>query len=130
VIVDSVDVHFLRELRGARYSKLRRLARLRAVMTRRRELRTYSRADLILAVSEADRSEILRKLPRAHVTVIPNVHVVREVVPDFDERPKEFAGVRGRICPSTERRWDAFLLSRGLPAGPTGASRCEADDCR
>ena len=88
VIVDSVDVHFLRELRGARYSRLPRLARLRAVMTRRRELRTYSRADLILAVSEADRSEILRRLPRARVAVIPNVHVVREVVPHFDERPR------------------------------------------
>ena len=86
VIVDSVDVHFLRERRATEYAKRRRLARLRAARTRRRELGVYARADLVLAVTEADRAEILRELPTAQVAVVPNIHVVHEAVPGFEAR--------------------------------------------
>lgn len=43
----------------------------------------YQRADLVLTVTENDRAEILRELPAARVGVIPNMHPVRDAVPEF-----------------------------------------------
>jgi glycosyltransferase involved in cell wall biosynthesis len=88
VVVDSVDLHFLREGRAATYAKRPWLARLRAARTKKRELSVYERADLILTVTESDRAQILRERPAARVVVIPNIHRVREVVPGFEARPR------------------------------------------
>jgi len=85
-IIDSVDVHFLRERRAAAYAKRPTIASLKAAITRWRELGVYSRADLILAVTEADRVAIQHELPQARVAVIPNIHRVQENVPGFEER--------------------------------------------
>jgi glycosyltransferase involved in cell wall biosynthesis len=86
VVVDSVDVHFLRERRAARYAKRPWVAKLKAARTKRRELRVYERADLILAATDSDRAQILRMLPHARVVVIPTIHEVRDLVPGFEER--------------------------------------------
>jgi glycosyltransferase involved in cell wall biosynthesis len=86
VVVDSVDVHFVRESRAARYAKRPWLAGLKSALTKRRELRVYDRADLILAATESDRAQILRNLPRARVVVIPSIHEVRDFAPGFEER--------------------------------------------
>jgi len=86
MVVDSVDVHFVRESREARYAKRRWVAGLKSAMTKRRELKVYEQADLILAVTDSDREQILRNLPHARVVVIPNIHEVRDVVPGFEER--------------------------------------------
>jgi glycosyltransferase involved in cell wall biosynthesis len=86
VVVDSVDLHFLRESRAARYAKRPWLAGLNAGLTKRRELRVYKRADLILTATDSDRAELLRKLPRARIVVIPTIHEVRDPVPQFGER--------------------------------------------
>ena len=86
VVVDSVDLHFVREMRAARYANRPWLARLKAARTKRRELRAYARADLILAATENDKTEILRELPSARISVIPTIHEVRDAVPRFDER--------------------------------------------
>jgi glycosyltransferase involved in cell wall biosynthesis len=88
IVVDSVDVHFVRERRGARYASRPWIATLKAWRTRRRELRVYRRADLILTVTGNDRAEILRELPDARVAVIPNIHGVRNTVPDFEHRKR------------------------------------------
>lgn len=86
VVVDSVDVHYLREMRGAPYSASPRLATLRAWRTRHRELGVYRLADLVLAVTERDRAQILSDLPGTPVALIPNVHEVRDHVPSHEER--------------------------------------------
>jgi len=86
VVVDSVDVHFFRKSRAARYAKRPWLAELKSALTKRRELRVYGRADLILTVTDSDREQILRNLPHARVAVIPNIHDVRDLVPGFEER--------------------------------------------
>src|ERR1700730_7197770 len=87
-VVDSIDVHVLREIRAARYARRPWLARWRAARTRKRELRVYAQADLILAVTENDRSVILRELPGARVAVIPIIYQDRDAVPTFDERQR------------------------------------------
>ena len=86
VVVDSVDVHFVRESRAAKYAKRPWLAGLKSALTKRRELRVYEQADLILTVTDSDREQIRRNLPHARVVVIPNIHEVRDLVPSFDER--------------------------------------------
>jgi glycosyltransferase involved in cell wall biosynthesis len=86
IVVDSVDVHFLREMRGTRYSKSPRVATEKARRTKKRELGVYRQADLVLTVTENDRAEILAELPNARVTMVPNIHEVQEAVPGLDER--------------------------------------------
>jgi glycosyltransferase involved in cell wall biosynthesis len=86
VVIDSVDVHYLREMRGAPYAADPRRATVEARSTRRRELGVYRLADLILAVTEDDRAQILRDLPATRVALIPNIHEVRNGAPSLEER--------------------------------------------
>ena len=86
VVVDSVDVHFLREMRGVPYATRPRRAAHKARRAMRREIGIYRRADLVLTVTDSDRIQILRKLPAARVFIVPNIHQVREDVPGFEER--------------------------------------------
>ena len=100
IIIDSVDVHFLRELRGARYSANSRRATLKAWRTKRRELGVYAQADLVLTVTENDRAEILGELPNARVALIPNIHEVRNTAPALAERrPRSLLFVGGFAHP-------------------------------
>ena len=93
-------VHFLRELRGARYSANPRRATLKAWRTKRRELGVYAQADLVLTVTENDRAEILGELPNARVALIPNIHEARNTAPALAERrPRSLLFVGGFAHP-------------------------------
>src|SRR5262249_53011670 len=85
VIVDSVDVHFLREQRNAELKGDALLAR-EAAETRVRELSVYRRADSLIAVTEADADVIRAEIPTARIHVIPNIHDVTENPPGPDGR--------------------------------------------
>lgn len=78
IIVDTVDLHFLRELRGADYAPDPRAAREQARRTRRRELRAYRHADVVIAATEADRQALVPYLPKTRLIVLPTVHHVPE----------------------------------------------------
>jgi glycosyltransferase involved in cell wall biosynthesis len=86
VIVDTVDVHFVREIRALEYSRRSWPARLRAARRKKRELDVYGKADLVLAVTETDRAEILRGCPKARVAVLPSMHPMHDTVPGFHAR--------------------------------------------
>jgi GT2 family glycosyltransferase/glycosyltransferase involved in cell wall biosynthesis len=75
VVVDSVDVHYVREQREADLTGDAATA-ARAAATRERELATYAAADAVLVVTENDRRALLADLPGADVHVVPNVHAV------------------------------------------------------
>jgi len=84
-IVDSVDLHYLREARMATYESGRTTPK--ALQERRaRELRVYANADLVLTVTEDDRQQLRRDLPGAEVAVVPNIHRPRAVLPALAER--------------------------------------------
>ena len=77
LVVDSVDVHFNRlqtkaELTGDIRDKDK------AEQVRSEELNTYQKADVIIAVSEEDKTLLEKILPNKYVTVLPNVHVIHE----------------------------------------------------
>jgi glycosyltransferase involved in cell wall biosynthesis/SAM-dependent methyltransferase len=75
MIVDSVDVHFAREMQMADVAGSRALAAA-ARRTRRRELRVYRGADLVLAVTPKDRDILIQEDAAIPVDVVPNIHEV------------------------------------------------------
>ena len=85
IVVDTVDVHHVRELRGAELSgdpaDFAKAERVRAA-----ETAVYTAADALVAVSEPD-AEALRALaPEVPVAVVSNVHAVPEPGPGFAQR--------------------------------------------
>ncbi len=84
-ILDTVDLHHLREQREA---ELRNLSGLRAAaaITRRHELHAISCADLVWVVSPVERDYLGRLLPQARVEVVPNMHDMVETIPPFVSR--------------------------------------------
>ena len=83
MVVDSVDIVFLREWREIELKKdLSVLAGFDR--SRRTELKTYHEADRVLAVTEADRDALLSYAPNVDVKVLTNVHPPsdKSVTPD------------------------------------------------
>ncbi|MFO0708505.1 MAG: glycosyltransferase [Sandaracinus sp.] len=70
VVFNTVDLHYLREQREAAHGGKRLLA-LKAVDTRRRELRAVREADVTLVLSEVEREELAREVPGARVELLP-----------------------------------------------------------
>jgi GT2 family glycosyltransferase/SAM-dependent methyltransferase/glycosyltransferase involved in cell wall biosynthesis len=73
VVADTVDVHFLREMREA---ELRQSAKAmqKAKETRERELRVYGLSDLVVTVTAADAQELVRRKVQTPTAIVPNVH--------------------------------------------------------
>jgi len=75
IVVDSVDIHHVREARGAQLE--RNAAALAAASgTRERERAAYSAADANVAVSEADAAQLSALAPDVPAYVVPNIHPV------------------------------------------------------
>ena len=85
LVLDTVDLHHLREEREAQLRDdpgLRRLANT----TRRRELAAIAAADVAWVVSPTEAELIERALPRARVEVLPNLHEVEQSPAPFQAR--------------------------------------------
>jgi glycosyltransferase involved in cell wall biosynthesis len=85
IAVDSVDVHFLRLRRKAELAG-DQVGIARAEAVRAQELAVYASADLVLAVTEDERSLLSDLLPGTAVDVLGNVHRVAESVPPLRGR--------------------------------------------
>jgi glycosyltransferase involved in cell wall biosynthesis len=85
IIIDSVDLHHLRELRMSEYEPRRR-SRRQALETRARELAMYRKADAVITVTEDEKSILARELPGLEVTVVPTIHEVAERVGHRESR--------------------------------------------
>jgi len=73
IIIDSVDLHYLRELRMSEYESSRR-SREQALETRARELGMYGKADAVITVTEHEKNILAKDLPGLEVMVVPNIH--------------------------------------------------------
>jgi GT2 family glycosyltransferase len=74
IIVDSVDVHWLRESRGAKDQKIKISEDL---LNYKKELekKTYSEADVVFAVTENDKREIQKEIGyHNNVKILSNIH--------------------------------------------------------
>ncbi|MGD1085059.1 MAG: glycosyltransferase [Verrucomicrobiota bacterium] len=85
ILVDSVDVHFLRERRQAELTNSPDMLKASEV-TRASELAVYRRADKVISVTEPDRQALLAEAPELDVGVIPNVHPIPPAAGGFDGR--------------------------------------------
>ncbi|MFC0677154.1 glycosyltransferase [Lysobacter korlensis] len=85
VVFDTVDLHYLREKRGAELAGDTALMRA-AERTRRLELDLIARADATLVVSEVERSLLATDAPGASVDVLSNLHRVSGRGQSFEAR--------------------------------------------
>lgn len=85
VVFDSIDLHYLREARGAELSG-DVVARRAAQATRGRELAVIAAADVTLVVSAAERELLRSDAPHAQVELLSNLHRVSGPGKAFGER--------------------------------------------
>jgi GT2 family glycosyltransferase/tetratricopeptide (TPR) repeat protein len=85
VLIDTVDVHFVREHREAELSQDAKLFQ-QAEKTRRGELAIYRQADALITVTEDDRQTLLRELPECRIFVAPNIHDLEAEGPGAESR--------------------------------------------
>ncbi|MDI9238895.1 glycosyltransferase [Lysobacter sp. LF1] len=85
VVFDTVDLHYLRERRGAEIAQDASLART-SERTRSLELDMIARADTTLVVSDVERTLLAQDAPDARVEILSNLHQVHGSGRDFAER--------------------------------------------
>jgi GT2 family glycosyltransferase len=85
LIFDTVDLHYLRERRGAEVAGDAALARA-AERTRALELAMIAEADTTLVVSEVERALLRTDAPDARVEILSNLHRVAGAGRSFAER--------------------------------------------
>lgn len=85
VIIDSVDVHWVREERSSETEDEYK-PKLVAIH-KKREMAAYAQADSIWAVTEEDKAAILKEIPEAKVALVSNIH--ESVIHDY-EPPSSF----------------------------------------
>jgi glycosyltransferase involved in cell wall biosynthesis len=85
LVYDTVDLHFLREYRGARLLRSRP-ALQRALARKTQELALVRAADRTLVVSETEREVLVEACPDAVVHVVANVHDAPGSQCPFDQR--------------------------------------------
>jgi glycosyltransferase involved in cell wall biosynthesis len=87
ILVDSVDVHFNRLLTKARLTNDEKDFHAARRM-KRRELRAYAGADVVLAVTEDDAAILRKELRDLVVEVVPNIHPVPPLEDKWSARSK------------------------------------------
>ena len=83
--LDTVDIHFLRELRQAELGDDER-GRAAALAVRQSEIVTCCRCDTVFTVTEDDRQVLLGEVPKLRVEIAPSIHDVVVDSPGFEER--------------------------------------------
>lgn len=125
VVFDSVDLHYLRERRGAELAGDAALARA-AERTRALELDVIARSDATLVVSEGERALLAHDAPGAQVEVLSNLHRVAGAGLPFEQR-RDLVFVGGfRHPPNVDAvRWFVeAVLPRVRTAIPDVAFHC------
>ncbi len=85
ILIDTVDIHFVREQRMARLNKNEKLMK-KAKDTMAKELAIYRKADAIITVTEKDWEQVKDHLPGMAHYVIPNIHAADNGPVDADGR--------------------------------------------
>lgn len=89
VIVDSEDVHFVREIREAELKKDRKMKQ-GALEKKRREIAIYGKADQVWVVTEEDKKALFKAGVNVSVEIRPVIH-------DLPVVSSEFAGREGLL---------------------------------
>ncbi len=84
IIIDTIDIHFIRELREAELSKDKNKKRS-ALLNKGREISIYKKADRIWVVTANDRNAIAEYVKDLPIDIIPNVHDKVDQTKDFKD---------------------------------------------
>lgn len=101
LVLDTVDLHHIRELREARVRKNHALARA-ARRTRKWELSAVCDADTAWVVSPVEKQTLLDEMPGLPVEVIPNLHEPKTTVPPHANRSGVLFVGSGRHPPNQD----------------------------
>ena len=85
VVFDTVDLHYLREARGAELANDAALRRM-ALRTRALELDVIARSDATLVVSDVERTLLAIDAPGAQVDILSNLHQIAGAGQPFAHR--------------------------------------------
>lgn len=85
IFIDTVDVHFLRELRKAELTNDQEKIK-EAEENKTKEINTYKKADALITVTENDRDVLLKELPNKATFILPNVHPKVADIPGINNR--------------------------------------------
>lgn len=85
ILIDTMDIHYLREERESEIVKDNSL-KLKAKENKKLELEVYSKADVITTVTEADRYELKNHLKDKPIFILTDVHDPRDNTPTFQNR--------------------------------------------
>ncbi len=84
IIVDTVDIHFVRELREAQLKKDKQLEK-EALERKEREIQVYRQADRLWVVTKEDRRHIESYVNKIPIDVVPNIHFPVKVEKQFEQ---------------------------------------------
>ncbi|HOP79774.1 MAG TPA: glycosyltransferase, partial [Armatimonadota bacterium] len=84
IIVDTVDIHFLREMREAELKKSLQMIK-KALANKRWEITTYRQADRLWVITEQDKQAVQDLLPDMRIDIVPNIHSQVAAVKRFEE---------------------------------------------
>jgi len=84
VIIDTVDIHFLRQMREAELKESEEI-RQKALYHKRRELAVYQKADRLWVVTPQDKEAIEDSVGGVPIDIVPNVHAQVTAVKEFDK---------------------------------------------
>ncbi|MCX7856654.1 MAG: glycosyltransferase [Deltaproteobacteria bacterium] len=84
LIVDSVDIHFVRELREAELAGDKNLIK-KALENKEQEIHTYRQADRVWVVTENDKNAIEKLIGDIPIDIVPNVHEKIDFIKRFEE---------------------------------------------
>lgn len=91
-VIDTVDIHFLRELRRSELEQSDELYQI-AMKTKEKELAIYSEADIIVTVTDEDKKILLNENNSLNIIEIPNIHEhVNEIIALDDRKNLLFIG--------------------------------------
>ena len=84
VVIDTIDLHFVRELREAEINQDAVMKEL-ALVTRASELDIYARADRLWVVTKDEKTLLEESIKQIPIDVVPNIHDAKETHADFAE---------------------------------------------
>jgi len=84
VVVDSVDVHFSREIQMAEVHKDEKML-ASALENKKKELAAYKNADRVWVVTDSDKEALLKECATLNIDIVPNIHTIG----DFDRSDVE-----------------------------------------
>ena len=84
IIIDSVDIHFIRELREAEL-KNDKILRQKALQNKKKELAVYKKADRVWVVTEEDRQALKGLIKNIPMDIVPNIHKKVDYMKEFNK---------------------------------------------